>query len=174
MHSFQQTHKRSFLKAAGVLAALALQPAFAQVADDYPSKPIRVVIPLGAGGIADGVGRFLAVRLGERLGQTVFIENRAGAGGRIGSEYVAKLPPDGYTLILGNSSSHATLPATAKDLSYDPDKDFTPLARLYSYPSVLICNAKFPAKNIQELIAYVKANPNTVGNGTAGPGAGLV
>jgi tripartite-type tricarboxylate transporter receptor subunit TctC len=144
-------------------------PAFGQ---DYPNKPIRLVIPFASGGITDIAGRVFAEKLSAQLGQQVVVDNKPGGGSRIGADAVAKSPADGYTLLLANSSSHATLPVTSKDLPYDPLKDFVPIARLFSYSSVLVCNPGFAPKSVKELVAYAKQHPSTVSHGSAGLGSG--
>ncbi len=163
-------HERTFICSFLVGMAMSILPlAHAQ---DYPSKPIKLIIPFAGGGITDLAGRVVADRLSFKLGQPVIVENRAGGGSRIGAHAGSKASPDGYTLLLANSSSHATLAVTSKDLPYDPIKNFTPIVQIFSYPSVLICNPAFPAKTVQELIDYAKKYPGKVTNGSAGVGSG--
>jgi tripartite-type tricarboxylate transporter receptor subunit TctC len=152
-----------------LVAAALTAPAFAQ---DYPTKPIRLVIPFASGGITDIAGRVFAEKLGALIGQQVVVDNKPGGGSRIGAEIAAKSPADGYTLLLANSSSHATLPVTSKELSYEPTKDFTPIARLFSYSSVLVCNPEFAPRTVKDLVEYAKKHPGSVSHGSAGLGSG--
>jgi tripartite-type tricarboxylate transporter receptor subunit TctC len=163
-------HSSNFVRR--TLAALAFALPLTAFAQNYPTQPITLVIPFAAGGITDTAGRIVAEKLAAKLGQPVVVENRGGAGARIGASYVAKSAPDGYTLLLANSSSHASSVATAKDLPYDPIKDFAPMAPLFYYSSVLVCNPNFPAKTVRELIDYAKKNPGMATHGSAGPGSG--
>jgi tripartite-type tricarboxylate transporter receptor subunit TctC len=140
--------------------------AFAQ---SYPIKPIRLVIPFPAGGATDIIGRTLAQKLGERLGQSVVVENKPGAGGSIGADFAAKSPADGYTLLLATSSTHSIGPILNKNIAYNPEKDFAPISYVASAASVLIVSPSIPAKNVAELIALAKTKPLTFGssgNGT--------
>lgn len=140
-------------------------------ASDYPSKPVTVIVPQAAGGSNDIVGRLIAQKLGEALPGAVVVENRPGAGGNIGTVYVAKAPKDGHTLLLTISSAQAINPAVYKNPGFDPVKDFTPLALVGSVPNVLVVNPAFPAKNLADFLKLVKANPGkypyaSAGNGT--------
>jgi len=157
------------LFAALVVAAVSTVPAPAH-AQAYPSKPVRIVVPYSAGGPTDAVARALATKLGEQVGQPVIVENRTGAGGNIGSEFVAKSPPDGYT-VLYHSSGVATSPALYKKLNYDPVKDLTPVALTATIPLVLMAHPSVPAASIQQFIAYLKANPSKVNYGSGGVGS---
>ena len=130
-------------------------PAHAQ---DWPAKQITIVVPFGAGGSADLLARILATHMQAKFGQTVVVENRAGAGGSIGTNYVAKAAPDGYTLLLGTVSSIAVNAALYAKLPFDVDKDLQPITQLVSFPNLLIVNPKLPVNNVQELIDYVKKN----------------
>lgn len=140
-------------------------------ASDYPSKPVTVIVPQAAGGSNDIVGRLIAQKLGEALPGAVVVENRPGAGGNIGTVYVAKAPKDGHTLLMTISSAQAINPAVYKNPGFDPVKDFTPLALVGSVPNVLVVNPAFPAKNLADFLKLVKANPGkypyaSAGNGT--------
>jgi tripartite-type tricarboxylate transporter receptor subunit TctC len=140
-------------------------------ASDYPSKPVTVIVPQAAGGSNDIVGRLIAQKLGETLPGAVVVENRPGAGGNIGTVYVAKAPKDGHTLLMTISSAQAINPAVYKNPGFDPVKDFTPLALVGSVPNVLVVNPAFPAKNLADFLKLVKANPGkypyaSAGNGT--------
>lgn len=141
----------------------------AQAQTAYPTKPITLVVPYPAGGSADILARLLGQQLGERLGQPVRVDNRAGAGTAIGAKAVAGATADGYTLLMGTVSSQAINPAMNK-VGYDPLKDFTAIAPLASIPFVLVTHPSFPASNVAELIAMAKASPGKVSYASAGPG----
>ena len=141
------------------------------LAQAYPTKPIKIVVPFGPGGFTDVVARILGVKLGESLGQSVVIENKPGAGSMIGTEQVAKSAPDGHTLVIV-SSTHVISPWIYKTVPYDPLKSFAPVTKLVDSPYVLLTHPKVPAKNVQEFIALAKANPDKIhfassGNGSA-------
>jgi tripartite-type tricarboxylate transporter receptor subunit TctC len=155
--------------ALGGLATLALaRGAFAQAA--YPDRPIRLVVAFAPGGFTDIVGRVTAARLSEALGQQVVVDNKAGAGGIIGTEVGAKAPPDGYTLLLGTISTHAMNPHLYKSLPYDPVKDFAPVARVATSPNILVVHPSVPARSVAELIAAAKAKPGDLKYGSGGNG----
>ena len=139
-------------------------------AQDYPNKPIRFIVPYSAGTTTDVIARVYAQKLTEVLGQTVMVENKAGAGGNIASEYVARAAPDGYTLTFSTSATHATNPALYEKVSFDPIKDFTHIALMVSAPNMLVVNTKIPVNNMAELIAYAKANPGKLTYISAGSG----
>ena len=146
-------------------------PARAQAqAQDWPAKQITIVVPFGAGGSADLLARILATHMQAKFGQTVVVENRAGAGGSIGTNYVAKAAPDGYTLLLGTVSSIAVNAALYAKLPFDVDKDIQPITQLVSFPNLLIVNPKLPINNVQELIDYVKKNEGKVNYASSGLG----
>lgn len=128
------------------------------LAQNWPSKPIRWIIPYAAGGTSDTLSRIVGQKLGERLGQTIVIENKVGAGGNIGSDYVAKSPPDGYTLLLGNIGPMAVNKTLYKNLPYDPERDFSPISLLMAYGNVIMVNNDFRAKTLKELLVYAKTN----------------
>jgi tripartite-type tricarboxylate transporter receptor subunit TctC len=152
---------------AGVLAMLASGTAVAQ---EWPIKAVTLVVPFAAGGTTDLVGRPLAQALAERLGQSVIVDNRAGAGGTIGAGMVAKSAPDGYTLFLA-TIAHTIAPGIYKNLSYNFERDFEPITIVGEVPNVLIVNPKLPARTTAELITYIKSNPGKVNFGSAGPGS---
>jgi len=155
-----------------VLNALLLVACFAAgaaLAQAYPSKPLRMVVPFPPGGSADILGRSVGQKLGERLGQPVVIDNRPGAGASIGAKAVAEAPADGYTLLLGTVSSHAMSPAT-NTVGYDPVKDFTPIAQIASIPFVVLVHPGVPVKNIAELVALAKSKPGQLTYASAGSG----
>ncbi len=160
------------LRVLGVVATLgvaALAPT-SVAAQAYPTKPIRLVVPYTAGGSSDFVARQIAQRMSEGLGQPVTVENKPGVAGIPGTEIVAHSAPDGYTLALIGLTTHASNPWLYKKLPYDPVKDFIPISAAIASPLVLVVNPEVPAKNVQELIAYAKANPGKVHYGSAGVG----
>jgi tripartite-type tricarboxylate transporter receptor subunit TctC len=161
---------RGTCKCAAMALALACS-VDASLADEYPSRPIRVVVPYAPGGGADTVARIIARRVSETIGQTVVIENRGGAGAIIGTDLVAKAEPDGYTLLLGQSGPISINPAVYKDLRYDPVKDFAPITMTTAYPYILAVNAKLPVKSLQEFVALAKSKPGSMNYGTTGVGA---
>jgi len=144
--------------------------AHAQGAANYPSKPITVISPFAPGGTSDFVGRLVAMKLGETAGWRVVLEAKPGANGQIGTDQVAKSAPDGYTLVLGPSSTHAINPSVFKTLPYDVLRDFIGIAMLGSTANIIAVNPKVPATNVKELIAYAKANPGKLA--FSSPGAG--
>ncbi len=159
--------------------ALSATAAFAQAPAEpvasYPSKPIKLIVPVPPGGAADVMARMIGEHLQSKWGQPVVVENRPGAGSSIGMQVVAKSPPDGYTIGLGNIAGNAINPAVqAVNLSYEPVKDFAAVSMIGVTPLVLVVNAtKIPAKTVPEFIAYVKANPGKVSYGSSGSGSSL-
>ncbi len=137
--------------------------------ENYPNRPIRIINPYAPGGSTDPVVRPIAEKMGDALGQNVVIENKPGAGTNIGSELVAKSKPDGYTLLLATTAL-ASSPALYKKLNYDPVKDLQPVVNLVYAPFALVVSAALPVKNVQELIAYAKANPGKLNYGSSGNG----
>ena len=146
------------LKIAGIACAVSMLSGSFAVAQEWPTKPITLVVPFAAGGTTDLVGRPLAQSLAARLGQSVIVDNRAGAGGTIGAGIVAKSAPDGYTMFLA-TIAHTIAPGIYKNLPYDFVKDFDPITVVGEVPNVLIVNPAVPARTSAELISYVKANP---------------
>lgn len=140
------------------------------MADVYPSKPIRLIVPFPPGGPTDIVARPLAVLLGDRLKEQVIIENKGGAGGSIGADLVAKSAPDGYTLFMGTVGTNAINGSLYKQLPYDMTKDFTPIALVATAPVVIVVNSNDRIKTLAELIAEARAKPDTIAFGTAGNG----
>src|SRR5690606_15037060 len=136
-----------------------------------PDKPIRLIVPFAPGGTTDIVGRLVAERLGKELGQTIVVENRAGAGGSIGTESVARAQPDGYTLGVATVSTHGINPVVYKQLSFDAEKDFQPITNLASVPNIMVLNAKVPARNMEEFIALAKKDPGKYTYASAGNGS---
>lgn len=155
---------------AGALLALSLAPGAAQ-AQAYPNKPIRLVVPFAAGGAADMVARLMGQAVGERVGQSVIIENRPGATGTIGSLAVARSAPDGYTILMTVISSHAVQPVLKREPPFDPIKDFTPIVRIANSIQTLVVRNDLPASNAAELVDYIKKNPGKVTYGSSGVGS---
>jgi len=152
------------------LAAL-LAPLYAAAQAQYPSRPIKLVVPFPPGGSTDVVARLLGNKLAESLGQPVVIENRPGAGAALGTEVVAKAPPDGYTLLITALPSIVTAPLTNPNVRYDPLRDLTHIAMIGSFPNALVVRADSPLHSVAELLAYAKANPGKLSYGSAGPGS---
>ena len=149
---------------------LLLLPCFAQAADSYPSRPVRIVVPTGAGGVTDVVARVLAQKMGERLGQQVIVDNRPSAGGVLGTQIVATAAPDGYTLVLV-FPSHAVNPTLVAKLPYDSVKSFAPITLVSVVAPVLVVNAAVPVRSVKELIALAKEKPGTINFGSVGSGS---
>ena len=178
MFSFSQAlprknsvYRRRFLNKtllSGLGLVLAWSGAHAQSA--YPQRPILMVVPQAAGGTNDIVGRLVSQKLSEVLGSPVAVENRPGAGGNIGTQFAAKAPKDGYTLLMTISSSQAINPALYKNPGFDPVKDFKPVALIGSVPNVLLANPNFAGKTVQDLIAAAKAKPGQLQYASAGNG----
>jgi tripartite-type tricarboxylate transporter receptor subunit TctC len=139
--------------------------------ETYPTRPIQLIVPFGAGGSTDIVARVVAEKLSGQLGQQVVVENKVGAGGTIASGYVAKAAPDGYTLIFHTSSSAAIVPLVYRNLQYETAKAFRPVSLLCLAPTVMVINKDIPAKNLAEFIAYAKANPGKLSYASSGSGA---
>ncbi len=158
--------------AACCVAAFAV-PAFAQAADAaaYPNQPIKLIIPFPAGGTSDVLGRLVGDKLGQALGQSVVVENRAGANGNIGADYVARSAPDGYTLVLLDLGNLTISPSVYPNMPYDPLKDLTPVTMLAYSPHLLVTTNSLPVKTQEELVAYAKANKGKV-NFAAAAGIG--
>jgi tripartite-type tricarboxylate transporter receptor subunit TctC len=157
------------LLAAPLLAALWCGPAAAQT---YPNRPIKIIVPLPAGGLADILARTVAQKIGESSGQQAVVENRTGGAGAVGAEAAAKSPADGYTFFLAGQGSNAVLPHLTK-LNFDPAKDFTAVIHIATFPNLLVVNPSLPVKSVQELVDYAKANPGKLsyasqGNGSSG------
>jgi tripartite-type tricarboxylate transporter receptor subunit TctC len=152
-----------------LVAALAAAPAGAQGDAGYPSKPIRVIVPFAAGGGNDIFARLVGQKLGEQLGQTLVIENRPAAGGRVAAEFVATQPADGYTLFVGASGVMSISAAVYPKLPYHPTKSFIPLSMIANFPLILVSPVTNPAKTVAELVAYAKANPDKSNYGTTSP-----
>lgn len=157
---------------ARVLSALVLcSPAAGAFADTYPSKTIHIIVPFATGGSTDSVARMLAHKLNESWGQPVIVENRAGAGGTVGSSYVARSVPDGYTIMLGTVSTNAVAGSLYEHLSYDPVKGFTPITEIATVPELLVVHPSLPVNSVKDLIAYAKAKPNQLAFASGGSGS---
>lgn len=162
----------SLIAAAAVACAASLTPTASSAQPAFPSKTVRIVVPYAAGGTSDIIARHIGQRLGDRLGQSVIIDNRGGAGGSIGTEIVARAEPDGHT-ILFHSGAVAVEPSSGKKLSYDVRTDLEPITMAVIGPFALLVNLDLPVKSVAELIAYAKANPGKLNFGTPGVGTSI-
>ena len=160
--------KRQILKL--TLAAMAVGFPFGALAQTWPTKPLRLVVPFPAGGATDIISRTIAQKLGAALGQQVVVDNKPGAGGSIGADIVAKAPGDGYTLVMATSSTHSVGPALNPKMPYDAFKDFAPVAHVANAPSVMVVGSSFPAANAKEVVTLLKANPGKYNFGSSGIG----
>jgi tripartite-type tricarboxylate transporter receptor subunit TctC len=163
------TTRRSFAK--GLLASgLASALPFPALADDWPKRPVRLIVPFAAGGNTDGIARVVGRRIGDGLGTTLLVENRDGAGGAIAADFVARSAPDGYTLLMGALPQFAIRPALEKT-NYDPAKDFAPICNIASNPFCLVTHPQFEPKTLQDFVAYVKARPGQLSYASGGTGS---
>lgn len=164
MHSIQ---RRALLCATAAFAALPLST----LAQEYPARPVTIVVPFSAGGGVDAMARLLAEKLRVSLKQSVVVDNKPGASGMLGAAFVAKAAPDGYTLLLGSAGETVINPLVYKArMQYSPEKDLAPITAVTRVPNVLVANPSFPAKNLPELVAYAKKNPGKVSYATSGVG----
>lgn len=164
MHSIQ---RRALLCATAAFAVLPLSV----LAQDYPTRPVTIVVPFSAGGGVDAMARLLAEKLRVSLKQSVVVDNKPGASGMLGAAFVAKAAPDGYTLLLGSAGETAINPLVYKArMQYSPEKDLAPITAVTRVPNVLVANPSFPAKDLPELVAYAKKNPGKVSYATSGVG----
>ena len=164
--------QRRFLATALAVAlstGLGLAPASGW-AQAYPNKPIRLIVPFPAGGATDILARALSQKFGEKIGQSVVVENRPGAGGTIGADAASKAAPDGYTLLLATSSTHSIGPAINPKIPYNAEADFTPLAYVASSPNIVVVPNTLPVKSMRELIAYARKNPGKLNYASSGNG----
>ena len=159
--------------ACAAVAASALAPLSASAQAAYPNKPVTIIVPFSAGGTTDILARIVGQALNTELGQSVIIDNRAGAGGNIGGALAAKAKPDGYTLFMGTVGTHAINESLYKKMPFNPIKDFAPLTRVANVPNLLVANPNQPFKTVKELIAYAKANPGKVNYGSSGSGSSI-
>lgn len=155
---------------AAVALALHLVPAIAQT--DFPSQPVKIIVPFTAGGITDSVARTVGRKLAEVIGQPVVIENKAGAGGTVGTELAAAAEPNGYTLFLGSQGTQAINPALYKQMRINPVKELTGLQSIVGVPAIVVVNEKMPFRNLRELIDYGRANPGKLNVASPGSGSG--
>ena len=169
--------RRSLLAAAAALATLVIGPVAAQTSAAFPSKPVRIVVPFPAGGTTDIVARLLATELHKSLGQPVIVENRGGAGGNIGSEAVAKSPPDGHTLLMATVGTHAiNLPLfehNRQRLPYHPLNDFVAVTNVAAVPNVLVVHPSLPVNTVAEFITYAKSRPGQLNMASSGNGTSI-
>ena len=166
----------NILKRRTLLAALAtsitatLPGAVLAQAGSYPNKPIRIIVPFAVGGIADTFGRTIGIKLTEAWGQPVVIDNRTGAGGNIGADLVAKAPPDGYTLVMGNNGTHAVNVSLFKTIPFDPIKDFVPVAHVLEAEGLLVVNPSIKANSVREVLEMARAQPGKLSYASGGLG----
>jgi tripartite-type tricarboxylate transporter receptor subunit TctC len=156
---------------AAMLAVTAGCPLTPHAADAFPARPAKLVVPFPPGGPLDTTGREIAQKLGEMWGQSVIVENKPGAGGNIGADFVAKSPPDGYTVVMGALSTHAVNPSLYPKMPYDAKKDFAPITLVAITPNVLVVNPSLPVHSVKELIAYAKAHPGKLSFGSGSIGS---
>ena len=142
----------------------------ASLAQGYPNKPVRLIVPFPAAGATDLFARTLGQKMSEKLGATLIVDNKPGAGGAIGSDMVAKAPPDGYTLLLATTSTHSIGPAITSKLPYDTVRDFSPIAHVGDAPSIMLVPVDSPAKTVREWIAYAQKNPGKLNYASSGNG----
>jgi len=157
--------------AACIAAAAAVFPCAVSAQSEYPNKPLRLIVPFPPGGSTDIIGRIVAQRLGEKLGQQIIVDNRGGAGGTIGTDAAAKAAPDGYTLAVGTTSTHAVAPGAYSKLGYDPVRDFAPVSLVAVTPYLLVVNAQVPAKSLKEFVTLAKSQPGKLNYASAGAGS---
>ncbi|MDP3172409.1 MAG: tripartite tricarboxylate transporter substrate binding protein [Polaromonas sp.] len=160
-------NRREFTIAVTLAGLAGISPA---LASDYPTKPIRLIVPFAAGGPTDALARAFALQLGDALKQTVVVENKSGAGGNIGVDFVAKAPADGYIIGFGTNGPLAGNVALFKNIPYDPVKDLAPITRIAFVPNIIAVTPSLGAKNLQELIALLKANPEKYSFASGGTG----
>jgi tripartite-type tricarboxylate transporter receptor subunit TctC len=167
----QNVSVRRLLAACAVLVTAVLAFAFPAEADTFPSRTVKLVVPFPPGGPLDATGRAIAQKLTEAWGQSVIVENKPGAGGNIGADYVAKSAPDGYTVVMGALSTHAVNPSLYPKMPFDAQRDFAPITLVAITPNVLVVNPSLPVHSVKELIAYAKANPGKLSFGSGSIGS---
>lgn len=165
--------KRRTALALAMVAASALALGPAAQAQEFPDRPVTLVVPFAAGGSTDVVARIIGQKMADDLGQQVVVENVAGAGGNLGADRVARAEADGYTILMGTVATHALNPLILKTKPYDPEKDFAPVSLLVLVPNVLVVNPELPAKNVEELLALLKAAPEQYSYASSGNGTPL-
>jgi tripartite-type tricarboxylate transporter receptor subunit TctC len=163
--------RRTICAFAGTALVAALASTAAHARDDYPSRPVQMIIPFAAGGPTDIVGRVMGAKMGEVLGQQFIVENKTGAGGNIGAEAVAKAAPDGYTILMATVSTNAINPGLYKHIPYDAVRDFAPVGRVGVTPTLLLVHPSIPATDVKSLITFIKANPGKYNYGSSGLGS---
>lgn len=154
----------------GVAVALCMAASTASLAQGYPNKPVRLIVPFPAAGATDLFARTLGQKMSEKLGATLIVDNKPGAGGAIGSDMAAKAPPDGYTLLLATTSTHSIGPSITSKLPYDTVRDFSPIAHVGDAPSIMLVPVDSPAKTVREWIAYAQKNPGKLNYASSGNG----
>ena len=159
--------------ASAVVLGAGLLGGTSALAQAYPTKPVTIIVPFAAGGTTDILARIIGQALTAELGQSVVVDNRAGAGGNIGGQAAAKAAPDGHTLFMGTVGTHAINASLYKKMPFDPIKDFAPLTRVANVPNLLVANPAQPYKSVKDLIAYAKANPGKVNFGSSGNGSSI-
>jgi len=159
--------------ASAVVLGAGLLGGTSALAQAYPTKPVTIIVPFAAGGTTDILARIIGQALTAELGQSVVVDNRAGAGGNIGGQAAAKATPDGHTLFMGTVGTHAINASLYKKMPFDPVKDFAPLTRVANVPNLLVANPAQPYKSVKDLIAYAKANPGKVNFGSSGNGSSI-
>jgi tripartite-type tricarboxylate transporter receptor subunit TctC len=167
-------YKHTRITRIAIAATLMIAATGHVLADDYPTKPVHLVVPFPAGGATDVIARMAAQFVSEKWGKPVIVENKGGATGAIAGEYVMRAPADGYTLLVATASTHAVLPAYRPNLGYDTVKDFAPATLLATFPNLLVVNPqKIPSKTVGEFIDYLKAHPGKVSFGSSGAGGSV-
>jgi Uncharacterized protein conserved in bacteria len=156
-----------------VCAVLLGMVALQAMAQSYPVKPVKMIVPFPAGGTTDILGRIVAQKLSERLGQPFIIDNRGGAGGNIGAEMVAKSTPDGYTLLVGTVGTNAINASLYAKMPYDTAKDFVPIGLIAAVPNVLVVHPSLPARSVKELIDLLKSKPGEINFASSGNGTSI-
>ncbi|OBZ95356.1 ABC transporter substrate-binding protein [Pararhizobium polonicum] len=165
--------KRRTALSLAMVAVSALALGTRAQAQEFPDRPVTLVVPFAAGGSTDVVARIIGQKMSDDLGQQVVVENVAGAGGNLGADRVARAEPDGYTILMGTVATHALNPLILKTKPYDPEKDFAPVSLLVLVPNVLVVNPQLPAKNVAELLALLKAAPEQYSYASSGNGTPL-
>ena len=165
MKTSSASHAALLAAILGILAA----PAMGQP-ESYPNRPVRFIIPYAAGGATDSIGRLVGQKMAQELGESIVVENRAGADGNIGATAVAKAVPDGYTILLGDVGNMTMGPAVRRNLPFDPVRDFAPISQLVSAPNIVVVHPSVPVNTFAEFIAYAKANPGRLSYASSGTG----
>src|SRR5579863_9759283 len=167
--SFGNFTRRSILSAAAMLAGTPAIVAPARAQSEYPNRPIHLIVGFAAGGGNDIFARLVGAKMGDILGQTVVVENKPGAAGRLSAEYVANQAADGYSLLVGASGAMAIAPAIYTDLKYDTNKTFTPIGMIANFPLIMVINAENPSKNLKDFVAWMKAHPDKANYASSSP-----